>query len=174
MRSYLYGPTFYLLSVARARHMMEMHSAPEEPQDVKRKNSYGGQRRSVGKEATSSTSAGQTYNQKVRRLSSRRITHNDKRFICFVTLCSFFIHDHRYLSFVSQVQQLIDLVLTCKRSAETEVRREEAAAASAGGSTMTPGRKRRLEQEMAERTLKFLKASQEPWKHSRSTFNFYF
>lgn len=61
------------------------------------------------------------------------------------------------------MQQLIDLVLTCKRNAENEVKREEAA----GGVTTAPGRKRRLEQETAERALKFLKASQEPGKHSR-------
>lgn len=69
-----------------------------------------------------------------------------------------------FFSFVAQMQQLIDLVLTCKRNAENEVKREEAAA---GGVTTAPGRKRRLEQEMAERALKFLKASQEPGKHSR-------
>lgn len=64
--------------------------------------------------------------------------------------------------FVTQMQQLIDLVLTCKRNAENEVRREEG-----GGGMKVPGRKRKLEQEMAERALKFLKASQEPGRHSK-------
>lgn len=60
--------------------------------------------------------------------------------------------------FVAQLQQLMDLVLTCKRNAENEVKREE----GRGGGLKAPGRKRRLEQETAERALKFLKASQEP------------
>lgn len=63
--------------------------------------------------------------------------------------------------FVAQMQQLIDLVLTCKRNAENEVIREE----GGGGVAKAPGRKRRLEQETAERALKFLKASQEPGRH---------
>lgn len=57
-----------------------------------------------------------------------------------------------------QTQQLIDLVLACKRNAETEVRREE----GREGFLTGPGRKRKLEQRTAERTLKFLKASQRP------------
>lgn len=62
--------------------------------------------------------------------------------------------------FVSQLQSLIDLVLTCKRNAENEVKRKETLA----GGEMLPWRKRRLEQETAERALKFLKASQESRK----------
>lgn len=61
---------------------------------------------------------------------------------------------------VVQMQQLIDLVLTCKRNAENEVNKEE-------GGLKAPGRKRRLEQETAERTLKFLKASQEPGRRDK-------
>lgn len=61
------------------------------------------------------------------------------------------------------MQQLIDLVLTCKRNAENEVNREEGV--GEGGGVKAPGRKRKLEQETAERALKFLKASQEPGKH---------
>ncbi|XP_075996355.1 protein TASOR [Genypterus blacodes] len=57
-----------------------------------------------------------------------------------------------------KTQRLIDLLLTCKRNAENEVSREEAVT---GGHEAT-GRKRRLEQETAQRTLKFLKASQAP------------
>ncbi|KAM8914826.1 protein TASOR isoform 2-T2 [Spinachia spinachia] len=55
-----------------------------------------------------------------------------------------------------KMQQLVDLVLTCKRNAENEVKREE------GAGPKVPGRKRKLEQVTAERALKFLKASQEP------------
>ncbi|XP_028303703.1 protein TASOR isoform X2 [Gouania willdenowi] len=57
-----------------------------------------------------------------------------------------------------KIQQLINLVMTCKKSAEKEVRKEEADALK------LPGRKRKLEQEMAARALKFLKASQETEK----------
>lgn len=62
------------------------------------------------------------------------------------------------------MQQLIDLVLTCKRNAENEVNKEDGVG---GGVVKAPGRKRRLEQETAERALKFLKASQEPERHSK-------
>ncbi|XP_031589390.1 protein TASOR isoform X3 [Oreochromis aureus] len=55
-----------------------------------------------------------------------------------------------------KMQQLIDLVLTCKRNAENEVKREE------GGVLQAPGRKRKMEQQAAERAIKYLKASQEP------------
>uniref|UniRef100_A0A8C4IIZ5 TASOR pseudo-PARP domain-containing protein n=1 Tax=Dicentrarchus labrax TaxID=13489 RepID=A0A8C4IIZ5_DICLA len=125
LRSYLYNPVLYLLSVARARLMMEALCGPEEPQDVRLRKSCGGQREATGKEMTSSAKDGQTKAQKM--------------------------------------QQLIDLVLTCKRNAENEVNREE----GGGGMVKAPGRKRRLEQEKAERALKFLKASQEPGRHSK-------
>lgn len=72
---------------------------------------------------------------------------------------SFFGYDFRFI----QVQQLIDLVLTCKRNAENEVNREEAAR---GAAAMTPGRKRRLEQVKAERAIKYLRASQDCSKNS--------
>lgn len=65
---------------------------------------------------------------------------------------------------MTQVQQLIDLVLTCKGNAENEVNREEA---GRGGMMIGPGRKRRLEQEKAERAIKYLRASQEYGKHSQ-------
>ncbi|XP_035517685.1 protein TASOR [Morone saxatilis] len=125
LRSYLYNPVLYLLSVARARLMMEALCGPEEPQDVRPRKSCGGQREATGKEMTSSAKDGQTNTQKM--------------------------------------QQLIDLVLTCKRNAENEVNREE----GGGGMVKAPGRKRRLEQEKAERAIKFLKASQEPGRHSK-------
>ncbi|XP_061689582.1 protein TASOR isoform X2 [Syngnathoides biaculeatus] len=63
-----------------------------------------------------------------------------------------------------KMQQLMDLVMTCKRNAENEVRREEAR----GGEARTPSRKRRMEQRAAERALKYLKASQEPSEWDKS------
>nr|XP_020466781.1 protein TASOR [Monopterus albus] len=62
-----------------------------------------------------------------------------------------------------KMQQLIDLVMDCKKNAENEVRREE----GGDGGLKAPGRKRRLEQQTAERTLKFLKASQQPGRHNK-------
>lgn len=44
LRSYLYSPVHYLLSVARAKQMVEAHCGPEEPQDGRLRNSYGDQR----------------------------------------------------------------------------------------------------------------------------------
>lgn len=64
---------------------------------------------------------------------------------------------------VTQMQQLTDLVLNCKRNAENEVSREERR-----GVVTTPERKRRREQDGAERTLKILKASTQPGKHGKS------
>uniref|UniRef100_A0A3Q1GU32 Uncharacterized LOC110971626 n=1 Tax=Acanthochromis polyacanthus TaxID=80966 RepID=A0A3Q1GU32_9TELE len=118
LHSYLHSPANYLLSMARAKQMVEAHCGPEQPKDVKPRKSAGGQR-----EATSNTRDGQTNSQKM--------------------------------------QQLIDLVLTCKSNAENEVRNE------VGEELKVPGRKRKLEQETAERALKFLKASQEPGKHHK-------
>lgn len=44
LRAYLYGPAFYLLSLARAKQMVEMHCGPEESQAGRRSNAFGGQR----------------------------------------------------------------------------------------------------------------------------------
>ncbi|KAK1900879.1 Protein TASOR, partial [Dissostichus eleginoides] len=82
LRSYLYTPALHLLSVARAKQMVEAHCGPEEPQEAKLRRSLGGHREAIGKEATSNSREGQTNTQKM--------------------------------------QQLVDLVLTCKRKAETE------------------------------------------------------
>lgn len=169
LRSYLYNPVYYLLSVARARQMVEAHCGPEEPQEGRLRNSYGGQRETSGREATRNTKDKKTNTQKVKRHSGnldclwKTLTIND--LFIFVMLTSVWNHLD-CVSFVTQMQQLMDLVLTCKRNAENEVNREEAAAAT-GGVMMAPGRKRRLEQETAERALKFLKASQEPGKHGK-------
>lgn len=169
LRSYLYSPTFYLLSVVRAKQMVEAHCGPEEPQEVRLRNSYGGQREARGREATSNTRDGQTNTQKVKRHLGdldnlwKTLTIIISGLFIFVTFSSVW-SDLKCVSFVAQMQQLVDLVLTCKRNAENEVNREEA---GRGGVTMAPGRKRRLERETAERALKFLKASQEPRKHSK-------
>ncbi|XP_041637621.1 protein TASOR-like [Cheilinus undulatus] len=117
LRSYLYNPAFYLLSVARARQVVEAHCGLEDPREAKRRSSRD-QREAAAREATS--------------------TARDEK------------------NNTEQMQDLVDLVITCKRNAENEVRREEA------GRAKTPGRKRRLEQAAAERAIKLLKASQEP------------
>ncbi|XP_042365956.1 protein TASOR-like isoform X2 [Plectropomus leopardus] len=116
LHSYLLNHSFYMLSVARAKQMVEAHCGPEEPREARLRK----------RESTSNARDAQTNNQKM--------------------------------------QQLIDLVLTCKRNAENEVRREE----GGGGGLKVPGRKRKLEQETAERALKFLKASQEPGRPSKA------
>nr|XP_046240860.1 uncharacterized protein tasora isoform X2 [Scatophagus argus] len=130
LRSYLYSPALYLLSVARARLMVETHCGPDDPQGARLSESCGRQTEAAGNEVTSNASGGQSNTQKI--------------------------------------QQLIDLVLTCESNAENEVNREEEIG---GGVVMAPGRKRRLEQEKAERALKFLKASQEPGKHTKIPVN---
>nr|XP_057910663.1 protein TASOR isoform X2 [Doryrhamphus excisus] len=57
-----------------------------------------------------------------------------------------------------KMQQLMDMVLTCKRNAENEVRREEGGKV---GELKSPAKKRRMEQKIAERTLAYLRALQE-------------
>lgn len=61
LRSYFYSPALYLLSAASARQLVEKHCGPEEPQEVRLRSSYGGQR-----EATRNTIDGQTNTQKVK------------------------------------------------------------------------------------------------------------
>ncbi|KAM7006484.1 protein TASOR, partial [Tautogolabrus adspersus] len=122
LRSYLYSPALYLLSVARARQIVEAHCGPEEPQEVRMRKSSGGQREAAGGDTTSNS-------------------EEEKKNV--------------------KMQQLVDLVITCKRNAENEVKREEAVPLRASG------RKRKLEQETAERAIKLLKASQEPGRHSK-------
>ncbi|KAK2861669.1 hypothetical protein Q5P01_001202 [Channa striata] len=122
LRSYLYSPALYLLSVARARQVMEAHCGCEEPQEARAR----GEREAVGKEPVTITRDRRTNTQKM--------------------------------------QQLIDLVLTCKRNAENEVNGEE----GRDKWLKTPGRKRKLEQETAQRALKFLKASQENGRQEKS------
>ncbi|XP_027135126.1 uncharacterized protein tasora isoform X2 [Larimichthys crocea] len=113
LHSYLHNPALYLLSVPRARLMMETYCSAEETQEVKLSKSCGGQREATSK-TPSNVKDGQTNTQ--------------------------------------------------KRNAENEVNKEDGVG---GGVVKAPGRKRRLEQETAERALKFLKASQEPERHSK-------
>ncbi|XP_028285259.1 protein TASOR isoform X2 [Parambassis ranga] len=124
LRSYLFNPNIYLLSVARARQVVEAHCSAEQPQELWPRNSSGTQRESALKEAKGNSRGVQTNAQKM--------------------------------------QQLIDLVVTCKRNAENEVRKEEEEEGLMG-----PGLKRKREQETAEKALKFLKVSQEPASHHR-------
>ncbi|KAM4588181.1 protein TASOR isoform 2-T2 [Odontesthes bonariensis] len=60
-----------------------------------------------------------------------------------------------------KIQQLLDLILTCKRNAENEMGREEEEVLKA------PERKRKIEQETAERALKYFKASQGHKRHEK-------
>lgn len=54
LRSYLYNPAFYLLSLARARQVVEVYAGPEEPQVMARKN-HGNQREPSGKQFSGNT-----------------------------------------------------------------------------------------------------------------------
>lgn len=49
LRSYLYSPALYLLSVARARKMMEAHCSLALPQEVRARRSSGEQREAIGR-----------------------------------------------------------------------------------------------------------------------------
>ncbi|KAM4741337.1 protein TASOR [Anableps anableps] len=60
-----------------------------------------------------------------------------------------------------KMQQLLDQILTCKKNAETEVRREE------GDGLKAPERKRKMDQKTAERALKYFKASLEAGRPDR-------
>ncbi|XP_061147567.1 protein TASOR isoform X2 [Syngnathus typhle] len=62
-----------------------------------------------------------------------------------------------------KLRQLMDLVMTCKRNAENEVKREEVR-----GEPKSTGGKRRMDQRVAERALKYLKASHEPSEWEKS------
>lgn len=66
LRSYLYTPALHLLSVARAKQMVEAHCGPEESQEANLRRSVGGHREVMGKEATSNSREGQTNTQKVK------------------------------------------------------------------------------------------------------------
>ncbi len=66
LRSYLYSPTFYQLSVARAKLMMEAHCGPGEPQEARLRKNCGGRRDVTGKEATRNTGDRRSNTQKVK------------------------------------------------------------------------------------------------------------
>lgn len=55
LRSYLYSPALYLLSVARARQVVEAQCGHKEPQDPRTRKTCGVQRETMGSERTSST-----------------------------------------------------------------------------------------------------------------------
>ncbi|KAG7226668.1 hypothetical protein INR49_001838, partial [Caranx melampygus] len=126
LRSYLYNPAFYLLSLARAGQVIEVYAGPEDPQ-VRARKSYGDQREPSGKQLLGNT------------------------------------RDENSVTSDIKIQQLIDLVLISKRRAENEVKREDG---GEGGLT-APGRKRKLEQATAERTLKYLRATQGSGSHNK-------
>ncbi|KAM9757993.1 LOW QUALITY PROTEIN: protein TASOR [Menidia menidia] len=108
--SYLSSPTFYLLSVARAKEVVEAHCGPEPPQELRPRNRGGSQNETPDNRAKPSSD--------------------------------------------QKIQQLLDLILTSKRNAENDLGREE------GEGPKAPDRKRKMEQETAERALKYLRASQ--------------
>ncbi|KAG7244385.1 hypothetical protein INR49_001684, partial [Caranx melampygus] len=54
LRSYLYNPAFYLLSLARAGQVIEVYAGPEDPQ-VRARKSYGDQREPSGKQLLGNT-----------------------------------------------------------------------------------------------------------------------
>lgn len=66
LRSYLFNPNIYLLSVARARQVVEAHCSAEQPQELWPRNSTGTQRESAVREAKGNSRGVQTNAQKVR------------------------------------------------------------------------------------------------------------
>lgn len=66
LHSYLHNPALYLLSVPRARLMMETYCSAEETQEVKLSKSCGGQREATLK-TPSNVKDGQTNTQKVKK-----------------------------------------------------------------------------------------------------------
>lgn len=66
LHSYLYSPALYLLSMARAKQMVDEHSGPEDPRQARLRKNCGDQREATGKEATSKAGDGQANNQKVK------------------------------------------------------------------------------------------------------------
>lgn len=65
LRSYLYSPALYLLSLARAKQVVEAHSG-QPHHEVKPRKSYGSQREAMGKEPTDNARDGQSNTQKVK------------------------------------------------------------------------------------------------------------
>uniref|UniRef100_A0A096MI57 Uncharacterized protein n=1 Tax=Poecilia formosa TaxID=48698 RepID=A0A096MI57_POEFO len=71
-----------------------------------------------------------------------------------------FLKSLKVFNFIQQqVQQLLDQILTCKKNAEAEVRREDGDGLKAS--------KRKMDQKTAERTLKYFKASVETGRADR-------
>lgn len=66
LRSYLYNPALYLLSVARARQMVEAHCGPEDPREAKMRRGPADQREAGGKDATGNSGGGKNNTERVR------------------------------------------------------------------------------------------------------------
>ncbi|KAM9859276.1 protein TASOR [Aulostomus maculatus] len=67
LRSYLYSPVLYQLSVARARRMMEAHCGLEAPREVRAWQSRGGELERTGR-MTGNTRDGETNSQKMQQM----------------------------------------------------------------------------------------------------------
>ncbi|XP_069025657.1 protein TASOR isoform X2 [Embiotoca jacksoni] len=131
LHSYLFCPTHYLLPVPRVRQLVEAHCGPEQLPEERPEQ--------LPEQLPEGRPEGRS-----RRGGGPKEAAGDPR-------------DRQ--STTQKMQQLIDLVMTCKRNAENEVKREVA------DGLRPPGRKRKQEQEAAERALKFLKTSQELGRH---------
>lgn len=139
LHSYLSGPDLYLLPLVQAKHAVEAHRGPEPPQDPRSRDRHNAAGRGVQGSS----------DHRVKKTLHETRKHNSPP-------------SHLMGLQTSKVQQLLDLVMTCKRNAENELRWEKG---EGGG---TPEKKRKLEQETAERALKYFKASQEPEKLNRT------
>ncbi|XP_056130388.1 protein TASOR-like [Lampris incognitus] len=123
LHSYLYNPTFYLLTLARAKQMVELLSGPKSKRDMEEKR-LGESSRELGEKSR-------------RPASGEGVVQSQMN--------------------PQQVQQMVDSVPTCKKKAEIDVRRQTKETQEEGVEQMLQGRKRKLEQEMSEKTLKFLR-----------------
>lgn len=65
LRAYLYNPASHLLSVARAKQMVEMHCDPEEPQVGRQSSIPGGHR-------------GATYGVRDRQANDQEVCHDSR------------------------------------------------------------------------------------------------
>ena len=59
LHSYLSSPTLYLLSVARAKEVVEAHCGPEQPQETRARNSSASQKEAAGNDKEKQTSSDQ-------------------------------------------------------------------------------------------------------------------
>uniref|UniRef100_A0A096LQ54 Uncharacterized protein n=1 Tax=Poecilia formosa TaxID=48698 RepID=A0A096LQ54_POEFO len=136
LRSYLANPAAYMLSAARARQAVETLLGPE-PAPEKTPRNNGGPTDAAGHNV-------QKFSKVLCQQSLKTYLENEK---CLSLFCH------------QQVQQLLDQILTCKKNAEAEVRREDGDGLKAS--------KRKMDQKTAERTLKYFKASVETGRADR-------